>query len=447
MTLSIRARLALTLSSVFFVVWGCSAFWIFEHLNGQLSSVLDQRLMASARLVAGLIDQLPPTEATGSRRAPLPNNLALTDFIACEVSSLDGDVLASANLPADTTFNLSREGFADIVYDDEHWRTYTFIYGDYRITTADRQQERDALSRSTLMSAVLPIIATLLICLVMLSLGIKDGLKPLKSMRDALRARKIDSVEPLDIQSPPKELQPLLAAQNALLLRVANAIERERRFTGDAAHELRTPLTAIKTHLQLAQLASGDRQQSALQHAELGADRLQHTLEQLLMLSKVEGSLSFEDGSDYTTTQIATFAIEDAAGQASSRVRLHLSEQAQQAMPSLPSTLAVVALRNLLDNALRYSPPDSPVELNISLSGEFLVFAVRDHGNGINEADLAHLTERFWRNPASKGCGLGLAIVDAIMRRYASHITFANVEQGFVATLNVRYRPERIARA
>ncbi|WP_295476545.1 ATP-binding protein [uncultured Pseudomonas sp.] len=438
--MSIRARLALILSTVFFLMWGFTALCISKQLDGQLSSLLDHRLIASARLVAGLMDHVPTADGARSRTASPARNLALNDLIACEVSSLQGDVIASSNLPIDANFNLSHEGFADMTYAGERWRTYTTVHGQYRITTADRLQERDALIGATLKSAGLPIIIALIVCLVMLSLAIKNGLKPLRLMSHALKSRQIDSVEPLDIHKVPRELQPLLKAQNQLLLRVANAIERERRFTGDAAHELRTPLTAVKTHLQLAGLCSGEAQVRALQHAEQGADRLQHTLEQLLMLAKVEGSLSFDDGNDYTTQQIATFAIQDAENPSASRVKLTLSEPTRDLRPAMPSALAIVALRNLLDNALRYSPPGSPVELDVALHEGHLVFAVRDYGDGVQDADLVHLSERFWRNSRSKGCGLGLAIVDAIIRRCACRLVFSNVPNGFLARLEVPIR-------
>ncbi|MBS7712853.1 two-component sensor histidine kinase, partial [Vibrio cholerae] len=94
----------------------------------------------------------------------------------------------------------------------------------------------------------------------------------------------------------PSELKPLLDTQNQLLQRIAKTIERERRLTGDAAHELRSPLTAIKTHLQVARMTEGAARDQSLAHAEEGADRLHRTLEQLLLLARVEGSLSFDDG-------------------------------------------------------------------------------------------------------------------------------------------------------
>src|SRR5690606_28903531 len=101
--------------------------------------------------------------------------------------------------------------------------------------------------------------------------------------------RSADSVEPLQIERLPAELTPLVETQNQLFQRIAQTIERERRLTDDAAHELRSPLTAIKTHLQVASMTTGERSRQALIQAEVGADRMHRTLEQLLMLARVEG--------------------------------------------------------------------------------------------------------------------------------------------------------------
>ncbi|MGV8260787.1 histidine kinase dimerization/phospho-acceptor domain-containing protein, partial [Pseudomonas aeruginosa] len=107
--------------------------------------------------------------------------------------------------------------------------------------------------------------------LALLWLGAGQGLAPLKRIRDALTRRGADSLEPLELAALPSELKPLVETQNQLFQRIAQAIERERRLTGDAAHELRSPLTAIKTHLQVARMTEGAAAEQALAHAEEGA--------------------------------------------------------------------------------------------------------------------------------------------------------------------------------
>jgi len=238
----------------------------------------------------------------------------------------------------------------------------------------------------------------------------------------------------------PSELQPLLETQNQLFVRIAQTIERERRLTDDAAHELRSPLTAIKTHLQVARMTEGTVREQALEHAEQGADRMHRTLEQLLMLARVEGSLSFDDGVQCSAEQVARQAVQDAGGGDNRRIVLNLPPEAAQVYLSMPAPLAVAALRNLLDNALRHGGDDA-VELEVQAVEGQVGFMVRDHGPGIAEADLGHLTERFWRHGQSSGCGLGLAIVQAIVQRCAGSLKFDSRSDGLRVVLQVPARP------
>ena len=214
-------------------------------------------------------------------------------------------------------------------------------------------------------------------------------------------------------------------------------IERERRLTGDAAHELRSPLTAIKTHLQVARMTEGEAREQSLAHAEAGADRLHRTLEQLLLLARVEGSLSFDDGVNCSAGQVAHFAVHDAAAGEGERIRLHLPPELPDTALEVPSVLAIAALRNLLDNALRHAPAGTQVELTVSVDGPQVKYQVRDHGPGIPAETLQHMTQRFWRNGNSNGCGLGLAIVQAIVERCRCELSFDSQPDGLRVELRM----------
>ncbi|HKS13610.1 MAG TPA: histidine kinase dimerization/phospho-acceptor domain-containing protein, partial [Pseudomonas sp.] len=363
--MSLRVRLSLILGSAFVIIWALAAAWMLQDLRQQMMFSLDQRLVASARMVAGLIDQLPqPLKGQETRLAA--DQLSVPDGMACQVSSLRGEILAS-NHTHDGSMDDQRSGFQDQVIDGALWRTFTYTRGDVRITTADRHLEREALNRSILLAASAPVVMALLGSLGLLWVGLGKGLEPLNRMRDALRRRRADSVEPLQVAGLPSELQPLLETQNQLFLRIAQALERERRLTDDAAHELRSPLTAIKTHLQVARMTDGAVREQALEHAEQGADRLHRTLEQLLMLARVEGSLSFDDGVPCSAEQVALQAVQDAGGGDKRRIALRLPAEAAKVYLGMPAPLAVAALRNLLDNALRHTAGDEPVELDVQV--------------------------------------------------------------------------------
>ncbi|MDN7139021.1 sensor histidine kinase N-terminal domain-containing protein [Pseudomonas sp. JQ170] len=438
--MSLRVRLTLILGAAFVVIWALAAAWMLRDLRHQMMFSLDQRLVASARMVAGLIDQMPqPLVSKGESTKISADQLSVPDGMACQVSSLRGEIIAR-NHSNDQVLNDDRSGFRDQTIDDARWRTFTYYRGDVRITTADRHQEREALNRSILLAASAPVLVALLGSLGLLWIGVGKGLAPLNRMRDALRRRSPDALEPLQVRGLPSELQPLLDTQNQLFQRIAQTIERERRLTDDAAHELRTPLTAIKTHLQVARMTDGAVREQALEHAEQGADRLHRTLEQLLLLARVEGSLSFEDGMQCSAEQVARQAIQDTGLGDSQRIALQLDPGAAQVYLGMPAPLAVTALRNLLDNALRHTLGTEPVELAVQMDKDRVAFTVRDHGPGIAEQDLEHLTERFWRHGQSGGCGLGLAIVQAIVQRCAGTLRFDSRSDGLRVLLQVPLR-------
>ncbi|HEX8592570.1 MAG TPA: ATP-binding protein [Pseudomonas sp.] len=434
--MSLRLRLSLTLGAAFVVIWTLAAAWMLWDLRAQMMDALDQRLAASARMVSGLLEQLPiPAKAEGV--ALSADQLGIPGGLACQVSSLRGEVLARSHSTPEAPLEADESGFHDQVINGKAWRSFTLTHDELRITTADRQDERDTLGYSVLLAASVPVAVALLGSLTLLWLGIGQGLAPLNRMRDALKRRNADSLEPLDISGMPSELQPLLETQNHLFERIAQTLERERRLTGDAAHELRSPLTAIKTHLQVARMTRGETRDRSLVHAEEGADRLQGTLEQLLLLARVEGSLSFDDGVQASAEDIARLAMHDASHGRVSRIDLHASTDLSTAALDMPSVLAIAALRNLLENALRHTPPDTRVELAIYTSSDQACFQVRDYGRGIDPQNLRLITERFWRQGKATGSGLGLAIVQAIVQRCGCSLRFDNQPDGLRVELRM----------
>ena len=162
-----------------------------------------------------------------------------------------------------------------------------------RIATADRMDAREGLLREIALSAAAAFGIAMAGSLVLLWIGVGRGLAPIERVRTALLNRRADADAPLPAIDAPPELQPLIDTIAHLLRRVQDAIEHERRFTDDAAHGLRTPLTAIKTHQQVLRLACGepgshDAAGDALANAQRGVGRLHRTLDQLLLLARLE---------------------------------------------------------------------------------------------------------------------------------------------------------------
>ena len=419
--MSLRWRLLLTLGLSFCVLWIVAAGWLYSDLRHQMRQTLDQRLAASARMVAGLVAQMPP-DTWDKAGAPVLS-MPMSTGVACQISSPTGHVLMRTHGDFAGRLNTLHPGFTDRVIDGHRWRLFTYVEDGLHITTADRLAERITLQRNVLLVAVVPFLVALLGSLVLLWLGIRRGLRPLERLRRELSQRAPDALTPIELANAPAELAPAVDTLNRLLVRTGEALAREQRFTSDAAHELRTPLTAIKTHVQLATRLEPDKARAALADAETAIARLQRTLEQLLLLARVEANEATIDRDQAPVATVVSAALNDLAE--ATRV------QCRGALPTMslavPEGLAVAALRNLLENALRHSPVHSRVELSCEHQDQ-IVFSVSDRGDWPSGRSTRDLTRRFWRGAAgpghSAGSGLGLPIVAAIAERFGGTLDF-----------------------
>lgn len=428
--MSLRLRLLLMIGISLSLLWGGVAVWMLRDLDDEMRRTLDQRLAMSARMVAGLISQNPAAWDPRSRTAGVSTLTvpAMAKGLACQVSSLRGEVFARTPGAVSAAIASTAPGFAEREIEGERWRSYTVEAHGLRITTADRLAERDTLLRDVMTAAIVPFVVALIGSLMMLWIGVRSGLVPLERLRQALARRAPDALTPIPDAPMPRELQPLVDTLNQLLERMRVAVSRERRFTSDSAHELRTPLTALKTHLQVARITRGKDAETALDYAEEGAARLQHTLQQLLTLAQVEGPFSWDETQRTDAGEVARLAMRDAAPATPGRIAL--DSAASPVELALPRALAVTALRNLLDNALRHAPAEHPVSLKIQSTHDTVVFRVCDSGPGLSTDELTLVTQRFWRRDTGRGSGLGLAIVVAITERCGGALSLAQGPAG-----------------
>ncbi|MES2756948.1 MAG: ATP-binding protein [Pseudomonadota bacterium] len=433
--MSLRLRLLLIIGLPFIVLWAAASTWMLVDLRTEFRAALDERLAASAHMVAGLLGQSAAPQAAMSP-ARTVTSIGAMNGVACEIRLLRGGIVArTANSPEQ--LGIAAAGYRTRTIDGERWRSFTLEENGVRVTTADRVDRRQQLLRGLVAAAAIPVLIAAAGSLLALWFGVRNGLAPLESIRAALAAREPDSLHPVPTARVPDELAPLVAAINALLARVGGALERERRFTGDAAHELRTPLTAVKTHIQVARLSpDADGKELALQHAEQAVRRLQHTIEQLLMLARLDGRFVFDDDAPAGAVTVAHAALAQLAPALTRRVSV--AAESADAVLAMPAALAVTALRNLLDNALRYSPADSEVRLRCERDGGAVVFYIEDRGSDMSAQDSARAVERFWRNGRGQGSGLGLSIVEAVANRFGGDLRFtARPGGGLVAQLRL----------
>lgn len=440
--MSLRLRAVLIAGVALSLLWVLAAAWMLRDVHGRLDRTLDQRLEQSARMVSGLLQRSALMPEAMERLAG-PVTVGGGQGIACQVRTLRGEIVAATSGVPPAAFDAPAPGFADHRIGGEAWRTYTLQFGDYDITTADRIDERDALVRDILLAAGVPFLIALLGGLLALWLGIARGLAPLDALRRTLRVRDADTTVPVDDAGAPSELRPLLAALNGLLDRLAESLRQQRAFTDAAAHELRTPLTVVDTHLQVARLSAEPGEAESLRSAGEGVRRLRRTLDQLMILARAEAPHSAADDA----CDSALGAISDVLARLppEQRRRVELRVSGGDAAVAMPHSMLATALHNLLNNALRYSGSEAPVELDVRFERDAgrLRIEVADRGPGMREDELAKAGQRFWRGDhgrtGSEGAGLGLSIVHAIVVRHGGSFGLhARTGGGLSAVLALR---------
>lgn len=419
--MSLRLRAVLIAGVSLWVLWAVAAGWMVRSVGSNLDRTLDDRLAMSARMVSGLLE-----------RAVLAPNSAASDFvdavqvsgkegIACEIRSLRGEILARTTTGPHSPFDALPAGFSTRDVEGQPWRIYVLRAQGYQITTADRVEERNRLIQELLSVAGVPFVIAFLGGLAALWVGIGRALAPLKALSQQLRDRHADDTSPITIDHPPAELHPVLQAMNGLLRRLARALSSQRAFTDAAAHELRTPLTVIDTHLQLARIGEGDEVASALSSAEEGVKRLRRTLEQMMTLARAEAPADPADACASVAASVRT-VLDPWRAEHAQRLRLNI--RSEDMGTPVPRSMLETAVRNLVDNALRYSPPDAAVEVDVALDrgAQRCLITVSDRGPGLSAEQASRIGQRFWRGDQGRkskdGAGLGISIVRAIMERF-----------------------------
>ncbi len=309
-------------------------------------------------------------------------------------------VAAGWLITAAVTWNAARHELAEVLWDHP---------------AEDRQEIAGEIAEHL----VQPLLIALPGLALLLALAIGIALRPLHKLTRDIAQRAPDRLDPLALAHAPTEVEPLVRRLNELFGEITRALDNERRFTADAAHELRTPLAAISAQAQVAQRARApDEQAHALAQLSLSAQRAGHLIEQLLLLARIDSGQTLPSAS-LQDCRLDKLLIDTAAqhGPAAIEKDLQLEIVETQAAPLRgdPALLATL-LRNLIDNAVRYTPHAGKVELALAVNATEVVLSVRDSGPGIPAAQRAEATQRFVRfaGQTHAGSGLGLAIVQRI---------------------------------
>jgi two-component system sensor histidine kinase QseC len=336
-------------------------------------------------------------------------------------------LLHSKNAP-NVPFSDGAVGLSTIPVHGHTWRISTGYNSENHLTimVGERINYRQELENRLTQDSIVVMLITypFLGCLVWVIVG--KGLDTLRRVAEEVHQRAPSYLEPVDLDSVPTEVEPLVGELNGLFRRLQAAFEREKRFTADAAHELKTPLAALNTQTQVALRAKTDEEKKeALSKVLLSVRRSTHVVQQLLTLSRMEPEAGLSDTTSVCLAKQAIEVIGMLAPEAIEKnIELELISPDSKATIEGNMTAIDILIRNLVDNAIRYSPPNSTVTIDILEDTKHVTLIVADNGPGIPEKLRKRVFERFFRiiGNNAMGSGLGLSIVQQIATLHHAEI-------------------------
>lgn len=439
MNLSLRRRLLWFILSATVAVWAESTVLSYLDSRREIEAVFDAQLVQSAKALLllsrhELYEQLSYEAAQGKPPNEMDERVMGTSHpyeqsVAFQIW-IRGNRLAarSASAPSEpltdqTNIVTSRE------IQGAHWRIYAITDPDIGIMVqvGERTERRKQLIDAIALRRIVSLLVALPLLAILIWFGVGQALRPLNRVAKEVHARRVDSLEPVGINhSVPEETKPLVDALNALLLRVKRALDNERRFTADAAHELRTPLSALKTQAQVALQSTRDNERrEALEAVIKGVDRATHLMAQLLTLARLDPEAQKTKEATMAQVDLCHVAQAILAEMAPRAIEKHIDLGLHEPCAGKVygnADMIGILLRNLVENAVRYTPQGGRVEVTISSTQDASTLKVMDSGPGIPENERHKVFDRFYRpiDTSEPGCGLGLSIVQRIMEIHSA---------------------------
>jgi signal transduction histidine kinase len=425
---SIRARLLVSLLLVVALSAAVAAAITYANVLRETESLFDYQLR---QMALSLRDQgfIAPDEAAA---------LANDDFdFVVQIWTADGTRIYASHpglaLPPRAVL-----GFAEVNLGDGTWRIFSTATRDRVIQVAQPLAIRRDLAAQAALRAVAPLLGLAPILAVAIGWSVGASLRPVRLLVAEVKSRDADALDPVAASDLPAEVSPLVESINALLARLRSAFDAQRAFVSDAAHELRSPLTALKLQLQLLQRsADAASRDAAIEALSAGIERATRLVSQLLTLARAEPGGPQEPLAPTDLTEAARQAVADLVPLADHK-SVHLTMEAKDGSSVEGDASALrILVRNLVDNAVRYTPAGGRVELTIANQLGQIVLAVDDSGNGIPASERERVFDRFYRRVKTEeagredtGSGLGLAIVRSIAQRHAASVQMTDSALG-----------------
>ncbi len=441
--LSIRHRLLATLLSVVAFSWLITALVVYFDSRHEIEELFDAHLAQSARALLAMSEhELAEQQIyqsmvggdgfTESIEIPYADTSGpgheYEDKLAFQVWTSDKHLaLHSGNAPTHQPLSDKEAGFSNQLIDGGLWRVFSLTGqpSGIRILVAQSLEIRNELIGAISNRLLTPVLLSLPVLALLIWYGITHAMRPLLRLAENVRNLEPGQLKPLPLQDIPDESRPLVESLNLLFGQLQHAFDNERRFTADAAHELRTPLAALKVQAQVALAASEETaRQHALRHIIQGVDRATHLVEQLLTLARLDPADALQETAPLKLSDICRETLAEQANAAQQkRIELSLEANCNGQMTGNEAALYIM-LRNLIDNAIRYTPEEGSVCIKIDCDQETTRLSISDSGPGIPVEEHSKVMKRFYRGNAAQapGSGLGMSIVQRIIEGHNATI-------------------------
>lgn len=442
-----RSARRLLLAALVVVVCGVSAvaaYFSYREGRTEAAELFDAKLAHSARVLAALVaphvEDLPQADGAASLIEVWHADLdgrgdalvsadghAYETKLAFQVRDASGRLLLRSDSGPATPLAALRSGFADVEIQGRAWRVFTLLSREGLWVQAGEEDEiREELAAGIARGTVLPLLFGLPVLVLLLWVVLDFAARGLARIVDGIERRAGHDLTPLDPASVPLELSGLVRAINGLFQRMRTALERERRFTADAAHELRTPLAALRVHVANCH-AEDDlvaRDQLALR-VDQALERMERVIGQMLDLARQEAAEPA--ARRVAEVDVAALVRREAAelGVAGLGRGLQFEVEGDEHARVVGDEIALgVMLRNLLDNAFRYTPDGGRLRVEVASDGREVRIDVDDSGPGLPAEARERVFDRFHRELGSgaTGSGLGLSIVRSVLARHGGTI-------------------------
>ena len=429
---SLRLRLILLLSIGLGIAWLVAALFSHAESRQEIDRLFDAQLAQSAQvLLATTRHELH--ERVEHSDDEMPASHEYEQKLVFQIWDKSDLLMRSASAPA-IALASKKAGYSETLVNNQPCRVLTRwdAHHEFMIQIAEPLAGRESLARHITLKILLPTFIALPVLALLIWFGVGAGLQPLKRLKQEVKQRTANRLEPLVMTGVPEEVAPLAQALNDLFVRLQQAFEGERRFTADAAHELRTPLAALKIQAQVALRSTDETErQSALENVLHGVDRATRLVAQLLTLARVDPETAAMYYKPVELRSLAASVMVDIEPLAHAKqIEMTLEGCSLSKVLGDDAQLGLL-LRNLLDNAIRYTPAGGKVSVTVQNTNG-ISLEVRDTGPGIAETEREQVQQRFYRITGSgeEGSGLGLSIVRRIAELHGAKLTLSDNDRG-----------------